>query len=131
MLSKPPPDVFYNTPPPGVDKRAAEADAKLKRLYDAIENVRHPLPEDHGQAAPSSNRVGSARTAEIDAIRSRVARPVPLFYFCPRASIAARTFGGDIGNSVSRVPTARSIALAMAAIGGQMLTSAAPLAPYA
>src|SRR5262249_30290065 len=52
-------------------------------------------------------------------------------YLCPRASIAARTFGGDIGNSVSRVPTARSIALAIAAIGGQMLTSAAPLAPYA
>jgi len=52
------------------------------------------------------------------------------FYLCTRASIAARTFGGDIGNSVSRVPTACSIALAMAAIGGQMLTSAAPLAPY-
>lgn len=46
-----------------------------------------------------------------------------------RASIAASTFGGDIGSSVSRRPTARSIALAMAAIGGQMLTSATPLAP--
>jgi hypothetical protein len=56
--------------------------------------------------------------------------PVPFFYFCARASIAASTFGGDIGNSVSRTPTARSIALAMAAIGGQMLTSATPLAPY-
>src|SRR5499426_1889406 len=52
------------------------------------------------------------------------------FYFFLFASIAARTFGGDIGKSVSRVPTARSIALAIAAIGGQMLTSAAPLAPY-
>jgi len=50
-------------------------------------------------------------------------------YACLRASIAASTFGGDIGSSVSRRPTARSIALAMAAIGGQMLTSAAPLAP--
>jgi hypothetical protein len=30
------------------------------------------------------------------------------FYSCPRASIAARTFGGDIGNSVSRV-TSNSI----------------------
>src|ERR1700680_3920479 len=54
----------------------------------------------------------------------------PFFYFCPRASIAASTFGGDIGSSVNRRPVARSIALAMAAIGGQMLTSAAPLAPY-
>src|SRR5215813_1962497 len=54
----------------------------------------------------------------------------PFAYCPPRASIAARTFGGDIGSSVSRVPTARSIALAIAAIGGQMLTSAAPLAPY-
>ena len=53
-----------------------------------------------------------------------------VLYFFLRASIAARTFGGDIGSSVSRVPTARSIALAIAAIGGQMLTSAAPLAPY-
>jgi hypothetical protein len=67
---------------------------------------------------------------DFDAICSRVDCPVPFFYFCPRTSIAALTFGGDIGNSVSRVPTARSIALAMAAIGGQMLTSAAPLAPY-
>ena len=50
-------------------------------------------------------------------------------YFCPPASIAASTFCGDIGSSVSRRPVARSIALAMAAIGGQMLTSAAPLAP--
>jgi hypothetical protein len=33
------------------------------------------------------------------------------FYFCARASIAARTFAGDIGNMVNRVPTARSIAL--------------------
>src|SRR5476649_2707548 len=47
-----------------------------------------------------------------------------------RASIAASTFGGDIGSSVNRRPIARSIALAMAAIGGQMLTSATPLAPY-
>jgi hypothetical protein len=46
-----------------------------------------------------------------------------------RLDLAARTFGGDIGSSVSRVPTARSIALAMAAIRGQMLISAAPLAP--
>ena len=46
------------------------------------------------------------------------------------AENAARTFGGDIGSSVSRRPVARSIALAMAAIGGQMLTSATPLAPY-
>ena len=67
---------------------------------------------------------------DFDAICSRVDSPVPFFYFCPRASIAASTFGGDIGNSVSRIPTARSIALAMAAIGGQMLTSATPLAPY-
>src|SRR5262245_2245995 len=51
-------------------------------------------------------------------------------YFRSPASIAASTLGGDIGSSVSRVPTARSIALAMAAIGGQMLTSATPLAPY-
>jgi hypothetical protein len=35
-------------------------------------------------------------------------------YACSRASIAASTFGGDIGNSVSRRPIARSIALAMA-----------------
>src|SRR5262245_51082975 len=38
----------------------------------------------------------------------------PSFYFSPRASIAASTFGGDIGSSVSRAPVARSIALAMA-----------------
>jgi len=44
-------------------------------------------------------------------------------------SIAASTFGGDIGNSVNRLPVARSIAFAIAAIGGQMLTSATPLAP--
>jgi hypothetical protein len=66
----------------------------------------------------------------VDAIRWRVDGAVSFFYVCPLASIAARTFGGDIGSSVSRVPTARSIALAIAAIGGQMLTSAAPLAPY-
>jgi hypothetical protein len=51
-------------------------------------------------------------------------------YLLARASIAASTFGGDIGNSVSRRPVARSIALAMAAMGGQILTSATPLAPY-
>src|SRR5215475_1867435 len=50
-------------------------------------------------------------------------------YACSPSSIAASTFGGDIGSSVSRRPVARSIALAMAAIGGQILTSAAPLAP--
>src|SRR5262249_10634096 len=52
------------------------------------------------------------------------------FYACSPSSIAASTFGGDIGSSVSRRPVARSIALAMAAIGGQILTSAAPLAPH-
>ena len=46
-----------------------------------------------------------------------------------RESMAASTFGGDIGSSVSRRPVARSIALAMAAIGGQMFTSPTPLAP--
>jgi hypothetical protein len=51
------------------------------------------------------------------------------FYACSPSSIAASTFGGDIGSSVSRRPVVRSIALAMAAIGGQILTSAAPLAP--
>src|SRR5262249_60020768 len=51
------------------------------------------------------------------------------FYACSPSSIAASTFGGDIGSSVSRRPVARSIALAMAAIGGQVFTSAAPLAP--
>src|SRR5689334_15331861 len=62
-----------------------------------------------------------------DQARTQVRRDI--CYFFPFASSAARTLGGDIGSSVSRVPTARSIALAIAAIGGQMLTSAAPLAP--
>jgi hypothetical protein len=66
---------------------------------------------------------------------AKAAHPRPSFTVsvtppCPRASIAASTFGGDIGSSVSRRPVARSIASAMAAIGRQMLTSAAPLAPY-
>jgi len=51
-------------------------------------------------------------------------------YFIAPALIAASTLGGHIGCSVSRVPTAHVIALAIAAIGGQMLTSATPLAPY-
>ena len=46
------------------------------------------------------------------------------------ASIAARILGGDIGSSVIRRPIACSIALAIAAIGGQMLTSPTPFAPY-
>src|SRR5499427_7027699 len=71
----------------------------------------------------NARRSGDNRCAAIHEARFRV-------YSRPFASIAARTFGGDIGSSVSRVPTARSIALAIAAIGGQMLTSAAPLAPY-
>jgi hypothetical protein len=36
---------------------------------------------------------------------------------------AASSRGGDIGSSVIRVPVAIAIALAMAAIGGQMFTS--------
>src|SRR5262245_50958576 len=44
-------------------------------------------------------------------------------------SIAASTLGGDIGSDVMRLPIACSIALAIAAIGGQMFTSATPLAP--
>src|SRR5215472_2583404 len=52
----------------------------------------------------------------------------------PRQSLlwssAARIFGGDIGSSVRRRPIALSIALAIAAIGGQILTSPTPLAPY-
>ena len=70
-------------------------------------------------------QTGRRRTAgsrELGTVgRNRFLAP---FYFFLRASIAARTFGGDIGSSVSRVPTARSIALAIAAIGGQMLASA-------
>jgi hypothetical protein len=77
--------------------------------------------------APISIRCGLRPTA--GAGRRGVDYSVPCFYFFPRASIAASTFGGDIGSSVSRRPIARSIALAMAAMGGQMLTSAAPLAP--
>src|SRR5580692_8953235 len=44
-------------------------------------------------------------------------------------SRAARTLGGDIGSSVRRRWIALSIALAIAAIGGTMLTSPTPLAP--
>src|SRR3954451_553724 len=44
------------------------------------------------------------------------------------SSTAARTRGGDIGSSVMRAPIAFSIALAIAAIGGQILTSPTPLA---
>src|ERR1017187_5607747 len=44
--------------------------------------------------------------------------------------IAARTRGGDIGRCVILVCVAVSIALAMAAIGGQMFASPTPLAPY-
>src|SRR5262249_59568226 len=51
------------------------------------------------------------------------------FYACSPSSIAASTFGGDIGSSVSRRPVAPSIALAMAAIGGQIFYPAGPLAP--
>src|SRR5262249_27667159 len=48
----------------------------------------------------------------------------------PAVSSAARTLGGDIGNSVSRRPIAWAIAFAIAAIGGQLLSSPTPLAPY-
>ena len=47
-----------------------------------------------------------------------------------QADRAASRRGGDIGSSVIRLPVAISIALAMAAIGGQMLTSPTPFAPY-
>src|SRR5262249_38748861 len=49
---------------------------------------------------------------------------VAMIYFCPLASIAASTFGGDISSSVSCRPVARSIALAMAAIGGHFVLTA-------
>lgn len=81
---------------------------------------------------PHRKREAAAAAGQQDRRRSTpLARRLTdsFLYFFPRASIAARTLGGDIGSSVSRVPTARSIALAIAAIGGQMLTSAAPLAP--
>ena len=48
----------------------------------------------------------------------------------PQADKAASSRGGDIGSSVIRLPVAISIALAMAAIGGQMFTSPTPFAPY-
>src|SRR5262249_16666496 len=48
------------------------------------------------------------------------------FYACSPSSIAASTFGGDIGSSVSRRPVARSIALAMAAIGGARMSPGGP-----
>src|SRR6185295_10717600 len=65
------------------------------------------------------------RSAHLPTLRTR-----PRTQSGSHPSIAASTFGGDIGNSVSRLPVARSIAFAIAAIGGQMLTSATPLAPY-
>ena len=49
---------------------------------------------------------------------------------CGQADSAASRRGGDIGSSVIRLPVAISIALAMAAIGGQMFTSPTPFAPY-
>src|SRR5678815_3386556 len=78
-----------------------------------------------------ARRAAGAVSRALSYARNRAAHTLrvyrPTLY--SRASIAASTFGGDIGRSVSRRPTARSIAFAMAAIGGQMLTSATPLAP--
>ena len=88
-----------------------------------------PLPHPYHRSGTARWRRGAAlHLNTIPACRGVGWRAT--IYFCPPASIAASTFGGDIGSSVSRRPVARSIALAMAAIGGQMLTSAAPLAPY-
>jgi hypothetical protein len=90
------------------------------------------VDDDAGDDAEEQERAehGTSDLSSIDDFGEILDRPARFFYFCPRASIAASTFGGDIGSSVSRWPVARSIALAMAAIGGQILTSAAPLAPY-
>ena len=46
-----------------------------------------------------------------------------------RWSSASSTFGGDIGSSCIRRPIASATAFAMAAIGGQMLTSPTPFTP--
>jgi hypothetical protein len=64
---------------------------------------------------------GVAIRTQAQLFEPPIVRP-PFFYFFSPASIAASSFGGDIGSSVSRAPVARSIALAMAAIGGQMLS---------
>jgi hypothetical protein len=97
---------------------ALSFDGAAQCAVTRVEKIRPRLQSGDGRA--------DGVVDDVDAMCSRLSGPC--FYFCP-ASIAASTFGGDIGSSVSRRPVARSIALAMAAIGGQMLTSAAPLAP--
>ncbi len=47
----------------------------------------------------------------------------------PCASIAARSFGGEIGRSCMRTPIASQTALATAASGGTIGTSPTPLTP--
>src|SRR5947207_12592105 len=76
---------------------------------------------------------GRARTARDCFVASLLAMTEPLYSAASRggsaASIAARSFGGDIGRSRSRMPVAALIALATAAIGGTIGTSPQPRAP--
>src|SRR5262249_42635898 len=106
-----------------------------------MEGMRHPLHRafavafrarqgaDHGPRAVRLDRVESVISDQLSVTRRFSSGHWSLFTDHSPSS-AASTFGGDMGSSVSRLPMARSIALAIAAMGGQMLTSATPLAPY-
>ena len=72
-------------------------------------------------AAPAG--IGLQRAAEPDLDHHSAA----LAILC--ASIAASTFGGDIGKSVRRMPTACDTAFAMAASGGTIEVSPTPRTP--
>src|SRR5580692_9298521 len=87
------------------------------------------------EAAREDNPRGRHLGLRLRLGRSRIGiRPRPaiihLVAQSAAASRAARIFGGDIGRSVSRRPVASAIALATAAIGGQIQTSPTPFAPY-
>ena len=67
-------------------------------------------------------RSGGENDLDGDSLGGHSSRPL-------RWSSASRTFGGDIGSSCIRRPIASATAFAMAAIGGQMLTSPTPFTP--
>jgi hypothetical protein len=87
-----------------------------------------PAMRARGRAQQSRGKWPLSRIAGEGPRAARRVRALPSVVGRP-ASRAATILGGDIGNAVRRRWMALSIALAIAAIGGTMLTSPTPLAP--
>src|SRR5262249_41522062 len=100
-------------------------------LGDAARDLREITDQDYPRHERGGPEMAPTPPTLVTPRETRGApRRATLQAFTPRSLSAFRTFGGDIGSSVKRMPVAFSIALAMAPSGGTMGVSPTPRTPY-